>query len=174
MSRYGLSLSGSEVLPCGKSPWPSLCSWPASSTSYWNFTWPVRLPAPGLARRFISGRARSLRVARCQLTIPVSSVHRRTATPPQDLSILQDQMRSARPHPEKLAFAGRPICFRSPSPRNNELPLRDGSKLRLLLLPAWLAAPYSVPHPVRVQVRTQEPQGWYFNVGSTGASAPVS
>lgn len=48
-------------------------------------------------------------------------------------------MRSARLHPEKLAFAGCPICLRSPSPCNNELPLCDGSTLQLRLLPAWLA-----------------------------------
>jgi hypothetical protein len=90
MSRYGLSLSGSEVLPCGESPQPSQCSRPVSSTSCWNLCWPVRLCTPGLARRFFARQARSLHIARCQLTIPASSVCRRAAAPLQDLSILRD------------------------------------------------------------------------------------
>ena len=51
---------------------------------------PFGSPLPALPGVFLPGRARSLRIARCQLTIPASSVYRRAAAPLQDLSILRD------------------------------------------------------------------------------------
>jgi len=140
MSRYGLSLFGSEVLPCGKSPWPSQCSWPC----IFDIMLGLHLARSAFRSRpcpAFFARQGSI-IANRPLPTYDPSIFRsppNSHSPPGPLDP-SGSMRSVRLHPEKLAIAGCPICFRSPSPCNNELPLCDGSTLRLRLLPAWLAA----------------------------------
>jgi len=78
-SRYGLSLSVSDDLPCGKPPRPGQRSWPASSKRFRNFPRPVRSLAPAPVWLFMA-------CPRCdQCSLPVADSHSGTQRLSSDL-----------------------------------------------------------------------------------------